>query len=673
MPSSFLYIGLQRATSKVFDTWDYVNANGNIAAPAGWFSSGFNDSSWPTSATPVVTGSPFGRVSPGRASYVGTAGYPPDTQPLSAWTVPPHTFAGFLIRAHFTLPVAPWRFYMLEWFWTNTFGAGGGFSSLGSDTSATPVGAGVWINGQPAVHWSMVEQLLVPGDNVVAFSPAHAPAPLLAGSINWNGDGGVDTSVSQGGSMSLRFTFSQGIDTGGQANAWGTVTPGINDLGVLGTGENATYLTPTLCDPALPPNVLKIVTNGKTTLFLCADNTVWACGDNTTGLLGIGATDGTVHSTPRQIIPKGDGTGGFLIPMADPRDQPMPVTPCVVDISIGNDCAYALTRDGQVYAWGPNVHGTCGFGIGTTIAFPTPLREPPSGLFTGRSFTAISCGDNFAGVLGFDGQLFTIGQNDNGQCAHSTSGGDAGWGNATYPFPVNGTTFVFGNGIQFECGERRLIVGRDNSGATDWYAAGDSTAGSMLLPATSTVNPLLAFVRSELLADVQFMQNGQMTFYLQLHVGFGGGVFKNVIFVIGDGRPYGGAGDGFGDRPYGLGDFSGFGIGNVKARLAPTVVFDALKLAEAHSSHNPYIGDANSQTMMAAIGTADSLLYTWGYGGYGQMGNGGVTATNLLPIAQNGMTSVIAATVANQIAFAVGAGGTPLRRGRNSRAQIIGD
>lgn len=603
MAPSFQYIGLKQATTKVFD----LGSSG--IPPVGWQTVGFDDSGWPTSASPT---SGLGvRVSPMGGGYGTANGLPGDTEPIAADAGAVDAFA---LRAHFTLPADPWQYYMLE-----EFIEGG---SPASYPSSLFYGFQlVYLNGIQIQEWYQALPALVPGDNLFAF---------------WSSDSGA------GAWYSWRFTFWI-PDTGGQAVAWGKITPGVNDTGVLGVGDTLTHLTPTPCDPALPANIVKIVSNGKHTLFLTGDGEIWECGQVSPSLQEL---------VPRQV----------------PVLVNSPFTNIFVDISIGNDCACALTREGAPLMWGTNAHGS--FGRGNTISNGQPASNVTieNGFFTAAT---VRCGDDFTvaqgGIplwlgAGYPGTsvsavLVAAGGNEHGQIANGSSGSDVTSISAMFSEPGLVNYQLIG-AFPFDAGDQRVVT----QGATDttlsngeghlFHGGGDGSTGSLGERAyPNTINTLL---KKSILGSspmTSFMQHGPITYYLD-STGEATG-YPNAVLLVGDGVPYGGAGDGVGNVVYipGTGSPVFQGQGYIHANSSGTPL-QVAALAEAHSSHNPY-SPGNSQICMAAVGT-NGKLYTWGYGGFGQMGNGSIAATNLLPTANNGLTDVIGACVANQIMFAIG-------------------
>ncbi|GJP30282.1 hypothetical protein CLOM_g446 [Closterium sp. NIES-68] len=135
-------------------------------------------------------------------------------------------------------------------------------------------------------------------------------------------------------------------------------------------------------------------------LALKADGRVVAWGNNEYGQLGTGDTQ------PRSL----------------PVELPQLTHADVVDITAGGWHSMAVTRSGQVWAWGRGEHGRMGFGEDKTIkAVPTVVS-----LLAGETVVQASCGGTHSLVVTLDGRIFTFGRVDDGRLgpAGSVTTGD---------------------------------------------------------------------------------------------------------------------------------------------------------------------------------------------------------------------------------------------------------
>lgn len=634
MPT-FLYMGLQQATTKVFDLWG-GSSNNLDPGPNPW-SLGFDDSAWPVSANPTVAAVYHVRPTTAIVSMQGVL--PTGAQAIAPRVTPADPTESWWWRAHFTLPAAPYQFFVDEEY------------AAADPVYFGSVGPSLWINGHFITSPRAMPQYLVAGDNLIAGLVNPAPFYLS----NWAG--------TAWGTVRLTFSLP---DPSGQVYSWGTITPGVNDKGVLGLGDSGTHLRPT---PVLgaPTDVVKVVSNGKTTLMLTSQGDVWSNGDNSTGLLGTQAsTDTDEHPTPTRIV-------------FSASNSPQPYDPLepslIVDIGIGEDCAVALDSSGFIWSWGPNTHGSFGRSD-WPISFTVPQMNSGQP-FIGRH---VSVGKNFVVVAiepapaAFNtAQGRAAGQDTYGQLGIGSSGADqTTWGALSIGnFPNgataannelveisagdDGTLFRFGNGQVLGCG--RAEFGALGAPA---YAAG---TGANKIVAT----PLL--VRSGANA---IRHAGPISVL---------GTGENAV-VFGDGTPYGGAGDADGTVIYGT---TGASEGVVQRDFAFDSFFQVgLANISGGSQNTPYSVGA-SRAVFAAIadkfiftgngadiGQSSERLYTWGWGGAGQMGSSVDPTTNRIPVWLNGLTGVVSGTVAEACMFAISTVLTVTRRGR-SYGQIVGD
>lgn len=163
------------------------------------------------------------------------------------------------------------------------------------------------------------------GDNtsVVGNEPFPAQVKTISGSLT------NIAAVASGGYHNLALTASGGIWSWGD-NAYGAL--GLGNFG----GINNLAMPITL---GVLKNVIAISAGAHHSMALCSDGSVWSWGDNVYGQLGQGNSGvGTGKSSPVQVL--GPGEAGFLNNIAA--------------IACGQYSSYALTSDGQVYAWGKN-------------------------------------------------------------------------------------------------------------------------------------------------------------------------------------------------------------------------------------------------------------------------------------------------------------------------------
>ena len=89
-----------------------------------------------------------------------------------------------------------------------------------------------------------------------------------------------------------------------------------------------------------------------------------------------------IRSATARVLTWGHGSGSGSAAAAAVRRVPSPVRPLdgrgVRQVSAGTEFACAVTWDGQVYSWGRNDHGQCGAGaVSPNVAEPVALCQPP--------------------------------------------------------------------------------------------------------------------------------------------------------------------------------------------------------------------------------------------------------------------------------------------------------
>lgn len=137
------------------------------------------------------------------------------------------------------------------------------------------------------------------------------------------------------------------------------------------------------------------------TVVLKADGTVWATGTNAKGQLGIGQS---ITTTPvLQQVKKADGT----------------VLDNIVKVSSGLEHTLALTKTGEVYAWGCGGSGRLGQGVNTNSNVAVKVKNS-LGTNAITNIIDISAGKEFSAFLTKDGLVYQCGKNEYLQLGDNT-------------------------------------------------------------------------------------------------------------------------------------------------------------------------------------------------------------------------------------------------------------
>ncbi|XP_075888870.1 putative E3 ubiquitin-protein ligase HERC3 [Nelusetta ayraudi] len=164
---------------------------------------------------------------------------------------------------------------------------------------------------------------------------------------------------------------------------WGNAKDG--QLGVA--GETNPTFEPRRCNVFRGRGLRDVACGGVHTLFLLYDGSVYTCGSNSWGQLG--------HDKP--------GTSPELVSALD--------TQKITLVSCGRAHSMAVNDQGQVFAWGAGGGGQLGLGAAeAAVRIPRLIKR-----LCDHRISQVMCGNQHCIALSRDGQLFTWGQNTNGQ------------------------------------------------------------------------------------------------------------------------------------------------------------------------------------------------------------------------------------------------------------------
>jgi alpha-tubulin suppressor-like RCC1 family protein len=337
------------------------------------------------------------------------------------------------------------------------------------------------------------------------------------------------------------------------------------------------------------------------TAVVTSDGHVWVWGQNYYGQLGDG---GSVDSAQPQQVPglsdvvsiavgsyhtlalKSDGTvwawgEGSYGKLGDGAGvlRRTPVSTGlsnIIAIAAGWDHSLAVANDGTVYAWGYNANGRLGDGTTTNRLSPTALTS-----ISGAS--AVAAGASHTLILKADGTVWSAGLNNTGALGDGTNT------NRTSPVQMSGITS--GSAVAAGDGFSLVLLSDGTVAATGYNNNGQLGTNNFTWRTTPIVIPNLS--------NVTAIAAGA----------------KHALARLSDGTVRA-----WGDNGYGqLGD------GTTTQRLVPTAVStitDITAVAASAFSHSVAV-------------TSDGVVWTFGYNGTGQLGDG-TTAYSTTPLAISG-------------------------------------
>ncbi|XP_068614172.1 probable E3 ubiquitin-protein ligase HERC3 [Brachionichthys hirsutus] len=164
---------------------------------------------------------------------------------------------------------------------------------------------------------------------------------------------------------------------------WGNAKDGQLGIG----GERNNLFEPRSCDVFSGRGLKEVACGGQHSMFLLHDGSVYTCGSNSCGQLG--------HDKL--------GTSPELVGALD--------TQKIIMVSCGRAHSMAVNDQGQLFAWGADEGGQLGLGTAeAAVRIPRLIKK-----LCDHRISQVMCGNQHCIALSRDGQLFTWGQNANGQ------------------------------------------------------------------------------------------------------------------------------------------------------------------------------------------------------------------------------------------------------------------
>ncbi|MBN8459853.1 MAG: cadherin-like beta sandwich domain-containing protein [Verrucomicrobia bacterium] len=266
----------------------------------------------------------------------------------------------------------------------------------------------------------------------------------------------------------------------------------------------------------------------------------------------------------------------------------------IVRVAAGGDHCLALASDGTLAAWGDNAYGQLGDHSLTDRT--EPVTVDISGVLAGKTIIGLAACGNHSVAVCEDGTVATWGANDKGQL------GDGTMVDRQKPVQVNRSGALAGKVVTAVstsrnsqhclalCADGTLVAWGDNAHGQ----LGDGTGVSSPLP-------------------VRVNQAGVLA--------------GKTITTIAAGRSHSAVlcGDGT-VVTWGYNLYGNLGDGTTTERLVPTAVVSSGVLA------GKTVVGLSTSSHTCLVRCSDGTLATWGYGNYGQLGNGQSTYAQTTPV-----------------------------------------
>ena len=210
-------------------------------------------------------------------------------------------------------------------------------------------------------------------------------------------------------SASAGWGHTAALDSQGNVYTWGDNTHG--ELG-RSTAGNKQDSHPGKADTPTGITFTQASAGGSHSVAVSDDGSLYTWGNSDNGRLGRDTSN-----TPADKPGKADTPTGITFTQA----------------SAGGWHTVALSSDGSLYTWGDSDHGRLGRDTSNTPADKPGKADTPTGI----TFTQASAGAWYCLALGSDGNLYSWGDNTNGQLGRDTGGSTQDASPAKVAFPEN--------------------------------------------------------------------------------------------------------------------------------------------------------------------------------------------------------------------------------------------
>ncbi|MFI8631293.1 RCC1 domain-containing protein [Microbacterium sp. NPDC077663] len=321
------------------------------------------------------------------------------------------------------------------------------------------------------------------------------------------------------------------------------------------------------------------------------------------------------------------GTDTTVVDIGNVAPQ-RPATP-ITAITSGQDHSLSVSEDGSVYAWGSNGSGQLGDGTTARSLVPVHLAAQ---LFGGQKVTAVASGDHHSVALAENGRVFTWGNNNFGQLGNGTTVA------SRVPVEIDANRFGGRRISAVAAGDYFTVVVADDGSVFSWGSNGAGQLGNG--KTGSAPYPVLV---------------GAQHFGGQKVAALSAGS-DHTVAVTTDGSVYAWGSNGSGQ----------LGIGAAPRSHTPAQV--GRERFGGQGVKTIVAGDYHT----AAIAT-DGSVYTWGWNGSGQLGDGTLNTSSTpvhLSSEQFGGRAITSIAAGFAQTAAVAEDGSVYDWGFNSRGQL---
>ncbi|MGL4987384.1 MAG: leucine-rich repeat protein, partial [Treponemataceae bacterium] len=213
------------------------------------------------------------------------------------------------------------------------------------------------------------------------------------------------------------YEFTIFLSEEGKVYSWGKGDLGELGHGVIESNKNPRVIEKTSTGSSLPP--IQFISAGRNhSLALTEDGKIYAWGSNGNKQIGLDTSDNVLVPT---LITK--------------TSNPSVSLPRIKTVVAAYKHSFAITTDGQLYAWGNTDKGVLGNGQ-TSGYLHTPTLIPLN--LNGEKIMSIATGYMHTIALTEGGNVYTWGDNSSGQIGNNTSGDTA----VTSPYRIASLTNV---------------------------------------------------------------------------------------------------------------------------------------------------------------------------------------------------------------------------------------